>query len=205
MQKYMKKLQSIDSKIIRSALAGLIAGALLLVAFRLVLLPDAVHYHADFAVYVNGQQEKFESDLYYEEVQSCSGSISPLSRTHLHQPDSTIVHVHDANVTWGHFFANLGWSLSNDVLQTDTELLTTTDSSKLRFILNGNSTRNIANKNIESEDRLLISYGAIDVDLSEQYDSITTQAEEFNGTADPAACKGSDNGFTSRLKRALWQ
>ncbi len=164
-------------KILLAAFAGLLVGALLVVLARFVLLPDPTHYHANVGVFINGQQELFESTLYYEKVHACSADeVGPRTRAHLHQPDFDVIHVHEEGVTWGHWFANLGWSLGNDFIRTDTEILEDNDEFDFVFILNGQKTHNIANQVISSEDRLLVGYGKVGSDTAAQEAGIASSA-----------------------------
>src|SRR4051794_34250581 len=94
---------------------GAILGALVLLGIRFFSYsPEHVHYHANFAVYLNGAREEFKGSQYYQEVNVCSadGNISlPQQRTHMHENINSVIHVHDHAVTWGQFFNNLGWSV----------------------------------------------------------------------------------------------
>ena len=184
---------------------GFIFGILWLVLIRFIFLPNSPHYHANFAVYINEQQEQFDSDLFYEEVQACSADeVGPRTRTHMHRPDSNVIHVHDEGVTWGNFFENLGVSLGNDFIKTSEGIFIDGEAGEFSLVLNGNSTKNIANKIIRSEDTLLIDFGD-EQNIDSKFAGITHSANEFNSAADPSACKGANDSVTSRFKRAIWQ
>jgi hypothetical protein len=81
-----------------------------------------VHYHANFAVYINGQQEQFKGMKYYEETAAQTCTLEkiddPAERAHMHDNVNNVVHVEDHLVTWGNFFQNLGWGLGDDYLKT---------------------------------------------------------------------------------------
>src|SRR4029078_13418935 len=88
--------------------AGLVLGALIMTAIRFaVYKPNNTHYHADFALYVNGVRDGFKGPRYYEELQSCkdNNSTDPHERTHMHNNINDVVHIHARGVTWSHFFA----------------------------------------------------------------------------------------------------
>src|SRR5690606_33041163 len=123
-----------------------------------------VHYHGNFALYVNGMRDEFKSSTFYEETQSCSADeIRPKQRVHLHDQKPHVVHVHDEGSTWGHLFANLGYGLSGKSIQTDSGVFVDgQDGNQLTFILNGKEVSNVSNEVIQSEDVLLISYGKDD-------------------------------------------
>jgi hypothetical protein len=186
---------------------GLLVGILLFVAVRAALQQDhSTHYHANFALHINGEQEKFDSFTFFEEVQSCSAEDhnNPRHRAHMHQPENDLVHVHAEGVTWGHFFANLGYGLTNKAITTDDGVFVDgQDGHKLAFVLNGEPVTSIDNKVIESGDALLIDYGD-GKKIEEKYSQITRDAHEHNTKPDPAACSGpSTLTLSERLKRAF--
>ncbi len=167
-----------------------------------------MHYHANFALYINGSKDEFKSFTFYEEVAACDANSqdNPKVRTHMHDQKNHLIHVHDGGVTWGQFFANLGYTLGDDLVQTDNGIyITGDDGNKLSFVLNGNPTTTIANQHINSEDTLLINYGKDNqATLDKRYGGITRDAGQANLTKDPAACSGGHEfTFWSRLTQAL--
>lgn len=184
-------------------------GAVVMVAFRYVMIKDtSVHYHANFGVYVNGQQDQFQGPGYYEEVTACNvhNHDDLASRTHMHENVNHVIHVHDHSVSWGDFFANLGYTFGDTVLVTEKgTYVDGQDGNKLTFTLNGQPVTHIANTIIKSEDVLLINYGKDDAKtLQSRYEAIPKDAHHYNITKDPAACQGGE-GLTplNRLKQAL--
>ncbi|MBI3624432.1 hypothetical protein HY218_02245, partial [Candidatus Saccharibacteria bacterium] len=185
-------------------LGGLIVAGLHYATFK----NDSVHYHANFALYVNGQRDEFKSFSFYEEVQACSSDDKndPKARVHMHDQNSGLVHVHAKAVTWSQLFANLGYSLGDKVLTTDSGVyIDGQDGSRLTFILNGRSETVLANRVINSEDRLLINYGKDDqATLQQRYDRVPSDAHQANTEHDPASCRGSTELTTwQRLKKAF--
>lgn len=169
---------------------------------------DEVHYHANFALYINGTRDEFKSFTFYEEVQTCGveDADNPKSRVHMHGQVNHVAHVHDHAATWGHFFSNLGYSLGNDVIKTDRgTFLDSQDGKRLRFMLNGQSVDTVANRTINSEDVLHISYGDEgDTVLQQQYQAISRDAHEYNQKTDPSSCSGGQPlTLTERFKKAL--
>lgn len=192
---------------------GLLLAVVLLTAIRFFTLqpPQQVHYHANFALFIEGQRYNFTDPHYSEEVSNCSveGHMSPEQRTHFHDEEPDILHVHDSGVTWGHFLANLGLTLGPDVLEDDHgNIYTNTGDKKLTFILNGKAALNISNTQIEDEDRLLISYSSQDVPniIAKEYSQVASNAAEFDNKPDPESCSGGDANWTfwQRLVKALW-
>jgi hypothetical protein len=176
-----------------------------LVRFALV---DAhvVHYHANFALYVDGQRDLFDNFTFYEEVAACSteANFDPKSRTHLHGNVNSVIHVHDAGVTWGAFFANIGYIVSDSYLESRTDQYVE-PSYRVRFVLNGQEVESIYNRTIESEDRLLVDVSrSNNEDIMTRYNSVPNDAEESNATPDPASCSGAHGeSLMERLRRTL--
>jgi hypothetical protein len=186
---------------------GILIGMLMVLGIRFVSYqpPKDVHYHANFAVYVDGKQEQFSNPLLYEEISECSISTEekPGERAHLHENIKDVVHVEDSAVTWGNFFQNINWNVSDNYLDTSEDLLVNTETKNVTYILNGKEVSNITNKVIGDKDRLLVSYGAATKDeLAKQFDTVATTAEKYNVTKDPASCSGghSEDSIKDRLK-----
>ena len=204
----MERLKGIEKRLVYVALAGFLAGALWLVAVRFVTLQEnEVHYHANFAVFVDGERLPFETFTFYEEVQACGGDEvnNPRTRVHMHDQINHVLHVHDAAATWGHFFANLGMANGDTVFKTDTATFTEGDDTQIRFVLNGQEVDTTANRTIESEDVLLVSIGRSTADeLKAQYTQINQDAHEYNEQNDPSNCTGGKSlTFAERLKKAV--
>lgn len=197
-----------DKRIV--AIAGVVFGLTLLLFFglRFVFLQKyEVHYHANFAVFINGERLPFDKFTFYEEVEACGGNgiDSPKIRAHMHDQKNHVVHVHDNGATWGHFFANLSYVLGNDFIQTDGGLHIEDETNNLTFLLNGEETSTVFNRTIGNEDVLLISYGSESEDqLRGQFNQIERDAAVYNEQDDPSACSGG-KPFTvaERFKQAL--
>ncbi len=173
---------------------GALVGAGALAAWRLAAYHStAVHYHANFAVYINGNREPFAADTYYEEEAGCSAdkANTPLARAHMHDKVNDLIHVEAPAVTWGEFFQNLGWGIGPNYLQTRSKLYLSDANHKLTYILNGQTMDNPAGVVIKSLDKLLVSYGTSDkAKLQTQAKSISSSAEKANTTPDPESCSG---------------
>jgi len=199
-------------KLILGMASGVILGAVLLGAARFAATPweDPVHYHANWAVYVDGERLDLKADRYMEDVGACvaGGEVLPTQRVHMHNNEQDVVHVHHRGVTWGHFLANLGFVLGRDVLVLDDgRRFEEGDGRSLKFIVNGFAVPEIRNRLIESGDRLLISYGpeSLEEMASSQYSHVADNAEEYNELQDPASCSGSNEPtFQERIRRAFW-
>lgn len=190
--------------------SGFIAASVIILGIRW-FHPAAkpVHYHANFAVYINGQRDDFRDPTYYEELLTCSAQekMTVKERTHMHDNVNDVVHVHDRLVTWEQFFNNLDYSMGENFLATRTAVYVKNDSAKVSYLLNGQPVASISNLVIGSEDRLLVSYGAeTGADLTAQYKTIATSARHYNESHDPKSCSSGapdPTGWRQRLKNLL--
>ena len=192
---------------------GVVLGVLLLGGVRLALVqPPSVHYHANFAVYVDGQRVDLSGDRYMEDVAACSAdpdAVRPEDRVHLHEHNPDVVHVHHGGATWGHLFANLGMGLGADYLiLAGGERFFSDEGRQVSFVVNGMQVPDVHNRLIRSEDRALISVGsgASAEALQAEFATVAQNAGEYNATQDPAGCAGSQRQWTfgERLKNAFW-
>lgn len=202
-------MKNFSQKVLLALIAGFVIGVLWIVAMRFVTYEsDNVHYHANFALYVNGQRDMFDNFTFYEEVQSCGSDEvnNPRTRVHLHGNINHVVHVHDSAATWGHLFANLGYTLGDDVLKTDDGVfIDDPNNNRLSFFLNGQAVEGVANETIRSEDVLLINYGQEDLaTIDALYNDILRDASEYNQRNDPSSCAGTKpTTFTEKLKKSF--
>lgn len=188
------RLQTVRQKLTLAVVLGFLLGVVWLVALRFFTYVNPnVHYHANFALYINGQKDEFKNFTFYEEVQSCGSDEvnNPKTRVHLHDNQPEVVHVHDAGATWGHLFANLGYTLGDNLVKTDNGVYVDGEGGTLTFTLNGKEVEGVANRTIGSEDTLLINYGTEDqTTLQQRYDAIVKTAADYNKRNDPSACTG---------------
>jgi hypothetical protein len=194
-------------------LLGFLLGVLALGAARFILTPwpDPVHHHANWALFVEDAQVDLSDKRYMEDVAACAAGehITARQRVHMHEGIDEVVHVHHDGVTWGHFLANLGWSVGDDwLLLDDGRSLAANDSTLLVFVVNGFVVPSIRERLIASGDRLLISYGATSEEaaLSRQFPQVADNAAEYNAANDPASCAGGHGELTAgeRIRRAFW-
>lgn len=182
-------------------LVGIVLGALVLLVIRFFTYqPVQVHYHANFAVYINNQREEFKGPQYYQEVAICSSTNDitiPQQRAHMHDNINSVVHVHDHAVTWGQFFENIGWYVGPNFIQTaDGTMYQENGNDKLHIIINGQDYTDltpITNMVIKDRSRLLVSYGDLSQSqLNSEYASVPNTAKHYDETPDPASCSGSE-------------
>jgi hypothetical protein len=190
-----------SSRILKSkwliATIGIIVGILAVLLIRFfTYTPDLTHYHANFAVYINGERQTFQGSKYYEETAEMACTLeqvdTPAERAHMHDNISDVVHVEDKLVTWGNFLQNLGWGLGDSYIATDRTVFNASEDATLVFIVNGQTMKSIANRVIEDEDRVLMSYGtSTSAEAQKQFDAIDSTANAFDTKKDPAGCSGS--------------
>ncbi len=68
-------------------------------------LRQKVHWHADFAIFIDGKQFEFDGDYisHDEDEQSIYA--------HIHDPRHTVAHIHYEQTTWSEFLRSLQWNL----------------------------------------------------------------------------------------------
>jgi predicted lactoylglutathione lyase len=188
MAKVLKKLWLVG-------IGAFILGALVILIIRFATYKAPhVHYHANFAVFINGQQELFKDNFYYEETgAACTAeaNMTPHDRAHMHDHEAGLVHVHDHTVTWNQFFNNIGWDVNPRYLNTPTQLYIADANHTVTFILNGQVVPNIANQVIGDRDKLLVDYGdESQTQLQQEEKAIPNTAAKEDTTQDPASCAG---------------
>jgi hypothetical protein len=171
---------------------------------------EYTHYHANFAVFVDGNRVEFNDKKYSEETILCSvdKNLSPKQRVHLHEQNQDVVHVHHDAVTWGHFFMNIGFNIGDSYLIDDKNRIFQKSSEKpLFFILNGKVVDSIYNRKIGDQDRLLVNFGIENQDeiLKRSEETVLSNASEYNAKNDPASCGGHQTpSFIERLKKSIF-
>lgn len=191
-------------------LIGFIVGILWFGSLRYFLAHEnEVHYHSNFAVFIDGRREEFKSFTYYEEVAACTAAFAnnPKGRVHMHDQVNDVIHIHDNAVTYSDFFRNIDWTVGPDFVRTADGLLESNDSKAWVFVLNGEKVDRIDNLSIGDQDTLLLSYGSPDSDVNSQYITIKNNAAQLDKEQDPASCSGAngplDNSFMGRIKKAF--
>jgi len=203
-----------------AVLAGVVAGVLAFGGVRYLATPpvehaEPVHYHANFAIYLDGERVRFQDPRYMEDIASCrldASMVSPRDRVHLHQMIDDVAHAHAAGVTWGHFLANLGYAIGDGVIVDDEgRIFTEGDGDDLTFILNGDHVPSIANLEVVTLDRLLIHHGPADTpadSLEALFADVPSNADAFNEShLDGVGCTGghvAEETTADRLRRAFW-
>jgi hypothetical protein len=131
--------------------------------------PQAVHEHADLAVYIRGQQLDLSQDKYqshetdgvgeeHEDGDADDGHLHEY--LHLHDGNGAVIHKHMTGYTLADFFASLGIELTNKCVRLDTgEEYFANELETLTGMVNGERVEDIAGYEFNDEDRVLISFG----------------------------------------------
>lgn len=198
----------------KSWLIPFAAGALALGALRFAAAPlhHTTHYHANWAVFVDGERVDLSGDRYMEEIGACTASdegILPEERVHMHENNADVVHVHHDGATWGALMANLGMALGDDFLHLGNgDRYEAGDGLSLVFVVNGIAVPSVHNRVIGSGDRLLISAtrSAPAEVLASEYPQVADDAPAYNATMDPSSCRGGHGELPlmTRLLLAFW-
>ncbi len=198
----MKSVRGVLKSRVFIAAVCLLAGVFIVLAIRFMTYqtpsPEKVHYHANFAVYVNGQREQFSAPNYYEEVAQASCSLTsrpednPMSRVHMHDNINDVAHVEDHLVTWGNFFTVMGWGAGKNYLSTRSAVYTPSDQAQLTYLLNGKEVNDISNVIIGDQDKLLVNYGPqTQTEIQQEYGQIQNKAKAEDNSKDPVTCGSS--------------
>lgn len=125
------------------------------------------HWHADFAIFVDGQRMSFKDDFYIAE----KGNEERTSNVHIHEPYTDVVHVHYTGTTWDEFLTTIGMDLFDPSTlpgtaaeQTtfklrDGRILRVENGKTFKFYVNGVRVDGVSHYLITDLDRVLISYG----------------------------------------------
>ncbi len=114
-----------------------------------------IHYHADFAIYLNGQRYNFFQEKY---MSTQNKSFSNFA--HLHDLKGNIIHKHASGITLGFFLDTLEMKLDQRCLVLDDGTPYCNEGSKeLKFYVNGKQNDEFDRYDIQDEDKILLSYG----------------------------------------------
>lgn len=118
-------------------------------------LRQTVHWHADFAVVINGEQVDFGQPQYISTAEDEKSIYA-----HIHDPRHTVVHVHYEQTTWAEFFESLGIQLGDGVLTMDDGTrYVNNDTAKWHYVKNGVLIDTLRFTDIGNLDRVLFIYG----------------------------------------------
>ncbi len=121
------------------------------------------HSHANFMVFINGEQINFALPQYMVKVQE----------VHIENMNGVTIHKHAIGVTLGYFFKTLGFKFNEECFVTDKkEKFCSEGDKKLNFYVNGNKNLVYGDYEIVDGDKYLISYGSSNENIQEQLDEL---------------------------------
>ncbi|MBI2148920.1 hypothetical protein HYU23_04520 [Candidatus Woesearchaeota archaeon] len=140
------------------------------------------HIHADWKIYINGQQLDFTGKDHMTRMKSGS-SVS--SFIHVDSgapaPEKTgdVIHMHAKGIPLWIFFESLGMKFNNDCLVLDTgEKYCNNKEKSLKFYVNSQSNNQYENYVFNDLDKILISYGdETEEEIQQQLSAITDYAK----------------------------
>ena len=112
----------------------------------------STHVHADFKVYINGEEVK----IYQDE------NLEKNKFTHMHpgQDEEDVIHVHAIGITLKQFFNTLNIKLSrNCIILEDGKEFCNSKSNTLKFYINSKLSEEAPDYEIIDLDKIFISYG----------------------------------------------
>lgn len=183
------------SKIISSTVfVILIVGFFVL--YKTIQVPETpVHYHANFAVFIDGKNQDFSEDKFMH-IEPCSDKDEHEEpndleeKVHLHDNVGNVVHVHDANIHWEDLFKSLNYEI---------------ERKNVNYYLNGKKDKDVLKKVIQSEDKFLVSIGEKG-NSNNELSQVGNLAGEYNkGKKTAKTCGVSDEkrSFFERFKIAF--
>lgn len=132
-------------------------------------IPDQtqpVNKQASFAIFTNGTFRAFTASMYHN-----------LSEDVFIQAKSpNIIYIKKHGITWDDFFKTLPFSLTKDCLTTGTkETFCTNQNGTLKFYLNGVRSDDFLDRQINYDDKALITYGSEgEKQIQKQIDKLNT-------------------------------
>ena len=118
---------------------------------------------ASFAIFTNGTFRVFTNSMYHNLSDDVFiQSINP-----------SIIQIKKEGITWDDFFKTLPFKLDPDCLTTGTgQTFCTGQAGKLKFYLNGLEDKDALDKIINQGDKLLVSFGKKEAEITDQLEKI---------------------------------
>lgn len=104
---------------------------------------------ASFTIVTGSITRNFSAKMYH--------NLSP--DVYIESPDPSVVHVKKKGITWDNFFKTLPMQLTKDCLTTgNKETFCTGENGTLRFYLNSNEDKDLLDKEVKENDKVLIQF-----------------------------------------------
>lgn len=111
---------------------------------------QTVNKQATFAIFTNGTLRIFTDERYHNKSENVYIEVS----------NPYIIHVKKPGITWGDFFATLPMKVTSTCLTTGTgQEFCNKETHSLKFYINNTEVSAALSREIQSQDKLLISYG----------------------------------------------
>jgi hypothetical protein len=138
-----------------------------------------IHYHTDFAMYIDGQRYNFSQEKYMS-----TDNTSLSNFVHLHDLNGKVIHKHASGVTLGFFFETLGMKLNDTCLQLDDGTSFCNEENKeWKMYVDGEHNDEFAEYDLQDEDRILLSYGEdSEEEIQKQIDAVSDEACIYSET-----------------------
>ncbi len=146
-----------------------------------LLATREIHEHADFSVFINGQQINFSADKYMhhestEEERNETHGIENEDKAHMHDLVGWIAHKHAADATWELFFRNINITFNSTCFVFDSQDYCNNETHKVRMFINGKENFEFGDAKINDLDRVLISYDKAGANVSSYMTAVTDEA-----------------------------
>lgn len=216
----------------RNLLIGFLVGLAVVVTTTRIaaqeLSVNSFHEHANFALFINGEQFDFSGDQFMH-IKPCISSSNwlipttlahggeiqpdntedPSEYIHLHDNNGNTIHVHKAGMEYDDFFYGLRMELTDDSFtdQAGNSYDNNTQNT-WRFFLNNQEVDSIIHEEVRNLDRVLITYGPVNRTQSEintelikvpNNACIESNACTHRGTPDTESCGVSGTPLILRL------
>lgn len=110
----------------------------------------STHEHAEFAVYLDGEQYDFTQQHFHE--------ITPEAHIHVDGNANTL-HKEATGVTYGYFFDTFGWEINETCITThEDETYCEDDQHSLEYTIDGEQVDNLHNHILEDGERLEVRH-----------------------------------------------
>ena len=187
-------VKKIELVIVASVVVLSIALAAVLLLPR-TWVPEAVHKHADFAVYLDGKEYDFSKGRFMSDEEHSNNDSM-----HLHDGRASIIHQHESGITLGEFFSSLGMEFTSECFILDDSTRYCNGSwpdvphygKTIKMFVNGQPNREFGNYEFSDLDRILITFG------SENAEEIQAQIESVPDEACIASAKCPERGSPTR-------
>lgn len=136
-------------------ITGIIILIIILIIYSIINSPKigpvgSAHEHADFMVFINGEEINFALPQYMVKV----------GEVHIEDMNGVTIHKHATGVTIGYFLNTLGFKFNDKCFITDKkEKFCNEEGKTLKFYVNGIENYEYGNYEIRNNDKYLISYG----------------------------------------------